>query len=296
MNGVYNDTFTQAPIVSPDTNGTSGPSPAVFITQGSTFTTGNGGAVLSSTGVAANPNVPGSMFDLALLNTNTDATNATQGLKVGTAFTTSETFDLVAPPTGGYGMELTDGTSTHGVDQLERLIVQRVNGNAVVELIQANLTTNTQTVLGSHTLTAGELSGNTQIEFQFSHAANAMAVTGTVELIDNGNVTGSVVLLDTNNQPVTTASIFTNGIDWTRADVGAFTNTGVGLNVGPGQSPREGQTLTASASTNERGYSWRSHTRWHDGAVDCRRRSRHRLQPSLGVVGYGQPCVDHYMG
>ena len=38
----YNDTFTQAPIVSPDTNGTSGPSPAVFITQGSTFTTGNG--------------------------------------------------------------------------------------------------------------------------------------------------------------------------------------------------------------------------------------------------------------
>jgi hypothetical protein len=41
-----------------------------------------------------------------------------------------------------------------------------VNGNAVVELIQANLTTNTQTVVASHTLTAGELAGNTQIEFQ----------------------------------------------------------------------------------------------------------------------------------
>ena len=48
-----------------------------------------------------------------------------------------------------------------------------------------------------------------------------------------------------------TAPIFTNGVDWTRVDIGAFTNPGVGLNVGAGQSPLEGQTLTASATTND---------------------------------------------
>ncbi len=247
---IYNDTFSQAPIASPTilSNGVS--TPIVFITQGSTWTESGGKAIASSTGVALNPNVSGSAFDLALLDTNTDPTS-TLGLKLATTFTVSSTFDLTAPPTGGYGMELTDGTSTHGVDQLERLIVQRVNGNAVVELIQANLTTNTQTVVASHTLTAAELADNTQIEFQMSHAANSMAVTGTAELI-NGTAATPLVFVNNSNQPITaTASIFTNGIDWTRVDVGAFTSTGVALNVAPGASPREGQTLTASATTND---------------------------------------------
>ena len=196
--------------------------------------------------MAANPNVSGSVFDIAVLNTNTDPANATQGLKAGTAFTTSATFDLVAPPTGGYGMELTDGTSTHGVDQLERLIVQRVNGNTVVELIQANLTTNPQqqNVLASQMLTAAQLSNNTQIELQFTHAANSTQVSGSFELIDN-----SVVTSATNFAP--TATAFTNSVDWTRVDVGAFTNPGVGLNFANGQPPQEGQTLVASASTND---------------------------------------------
>ncbi len=249
---VYNDTFGTAPITSPTILSNGVPTPIVFLTQGSTWTDTGSKAILSSTGVAVNPNVAGSVFDIAVLNTNTDPTS-TLVLKLATDFTVSSTFDLTTPPTGGYGMELTDGTSTHGVDQLERLIVQRVNGAATVELIQANLTTNTQTVVASHTLTAAELANNTQIEFQLSHAANSTAVTGTFELIDNGTVTSTTTF-------VPTASIFTNGIDWTRVDVGAFTSAGVGLNVGSGQSPREGQTLTASASTNDSGatlhYQW----------------------------------------
>ena len=203
------------------------------------------GAVLSSAGVAPNGNIAGgnSVFDVAVLNTNTDPTS-TLGLKASTAFTVSSTFNLTAPPTGGYGMELTDGTSTHGVDQLERLIVQNVGGSAVVELIQANLTTNTQTVVASHTLTSAELADNTQIEFQMSHAASATAVSGAFELIDNGAVTSTTTFGPT-------ASIFTNGITYTRVDVGAFANTGVGLNLAAGHSPQEGQTLIASASTND---------------------------------------------
>ena len=248
---IYSNNFAVAPPASPTILANGTPTPIVFITQGSTWSESGGKAVASSTGVALNPNVPPgppgspcSTFDIAVLNTNTDPAS-TMGLKQGADFTVSSTFDLVTPPTGSYGMELTDGTSTHPIDQLERLLVQRVSGNAVVELIQANLDNqNTQTVLASYTLTAADLAGNNQIEFQFAHAANATAVTGTFELIDNGTVTSTTTF-----SPA--ASIFTNGVDWTRADVGAFTNTGVGLNVVAGVSPREGQTLIASASTND---------------------------------------------
>ena len=58
-----------------------------------------------------------------MLETNTDPTS-TAGLKEGAAFTVSSTFGLTPPPTGSYGMELNDGTSTHTADQLERLIVR----------------------------------------------------------------------------------------------------------------------------------------------------------------------------
>ncbi len=85
--------------------------------------------------------------------------------------------------------------------------------------------------------------------------ANSTALTGSFELINNGTVTSTTTFTPN-------ASIFTNGINWTRADVGAFLNTGVALNIAPGQSPREGQTLTASAATNDSDatlhYQWQS--------------------------------------
>jgi hypothetical protein len=240
---IYNNNFSQAPITSPPDNGT----PIVFITQGSTWTEGSGKAIASSAGVAANPNISGSVFDLALLNTNTDPTSD-NGLKEDADFTVSSTFDLVAPATGSYGMELTDGTSTHGVDQLVRVIVTKDHGNTVVELVQRNLTASPQTsnILGEVVLTPAELASDNQISFQLTHAANTQQVAGTFELLHNG-------VVDTGVGTVTlgTSPIFTDGVDWTRVDVGAFTSTGVGLNVASGQSPLVGQTLTASASTND---------------------------------------------
>jgi VCBS repeat-containing protein len=239
---IYQDTFNQAPPASPTilSNGT--PTPIAYLTLGGTWTESGGKAVVSSAGVAPNT-AAGGVEDFALLNTNTDP-SSNLGLKLATNFTVSSTFDLAAPTSGSYGMELTDGTPTHGTDQLERLIVARVNGNSVVELVQADLTTSTQTVVASHTLTSAELAGNTQIELQLTHAANAQTVSGSFELIDNGTVTSTV-----NFAP--TASIFTNGVDWTRVDVGAFTGEGVGLNVAPGQAVAAGETLNARAAAND---------------------------------------------
>ena len=242
---IYNNTFSQAPPSSPTILSNGVPLPIVFLTLGSTWTEAGGKAILSSTGLAPNTVVSGSDWDLALLNTNTDPTS-TLGLKEGAAFTVNSTFDLTASPAGNYGMELTDGTSTHSPDQVVRLVVQGSNGNTVVELVQANLATSpgTSTVLASQTLTAAQLANNNQIEFQLSHVANSTAITGTFELLSGGNVTSTTTF-------TSTATIFTNGVNWTRVDIGAFTSPGVALNVAAGQSPLVGQTLTASASTND---------------------------------------------
>ena len=116
----------------------------------------------------------------------------------------------------------------------------------MVELVQADLVSNPQTfdIIASQTLTAAQLAGNNQIEFQLSHLANTSAVTGSFELIDNGTVTSTITFANT-------ASIFTGGVDWTRVDIVAATSLGVGLNVAAGQPLVEGQTLTASAVTND---------------------------------------------
>ena len=111
----------------------------------------------SSAGVAPNPSVPGSVYDIAILNTNTSPTS-TLGLKEGADFTVSSTFSLTPPPSGDYGMELTDGTATHGVDQLVRMIVTESGGQTVVELVQADLIANQQAynIIASQTLTAAQ--------------------------------------------------------------------------------------------------------------------------------------------
>ncbi len=223
------------------------PTNIVFLTLGSAWTESDGQAIISSTGVAPSTSGSGNADVIALLDTNTNSANTTQGLKVGTAFTISSTFALTALPPGSYGMQLTDGTSTHGADQVVSLLVQgQSNGSTVVELLQQNLTTNpvTTTLLASETLTSTQLADNTQIEFQLAHVANSTAITGTFELIDNGSVTSTTTFAPT-------GTIFTGGLDWTRADILAVATPGVGLSVGAGQSPQIGQTLTASATTND---------------------------------------------
>ena len=253
---IYNDTFSQAPPASPTILSNGVPTPIVFLTLGSTWTEFGGQAIMSSSGVAPNSAVSGSYEDIAFLNTNTDPTT-TNGLKEGADFTVSSTFALSAQPVASYGMELNDGTSTHSVDQVVRLAVATVNGSTVVELIQSDPAASTSTVLASQILSAAQLASNNQIEFQLSHVANTMAITGSFELLDNGTITSTITFAPT-------GTIFTNGVDWTRVAIYALTTPGVAVNLGAGQSPLESETLTASATTNDSdatiNYQWEEST------------------------------------
>ena len=241
----YNDTFSEAPPASPLPLTLS--TPIVYFTNGSTWSESGGKAILSSTGVAPTNTGTGNDQVFAILNTNTDPTNTTNGLKLVQSFTVSATFDLTAATPGtSYGVQLNDGTSTQVSDQIVSLYVHgQSDGSTVVELVQSDLATDpaTSTVLASETLTAAQLEDNSQIELQLSHVANSTAINGIFELLNDGTGT-----------PVTftpTGTIFTDGVDYTRADLVALTGSGIGLNVGAGQAVQEGQTLTASATTND---------------------------------------------
>ena len=150
---------------------------------------------------------------------------------------------MTALPEGKYGMQLSDGTSTHANDMVEGVFVQGLsNGTTVVELVQEDPVANTSTVLASQTLTTAQLSADNQIELQLTHAINATTVSGSFELLDNGVV----------NSLVTTfgpaATVYTGTVNWAQVGVAALTTPGVGLNVAAGASVHEGQTLTASAT------------------------------------------------
>ena len=148
-------------------------------------------------------------------------------------------------------MQLNDGTSTQVSDQIVSLYVHgQSDGSTVVELVQSDLATDpaTSTVLASETLTAAQLADNSQIELQLSHVANSTAINGIFELLNDGTGT-----------PVTftpTGTIFTGGVDCTRAALVALAPPGIGLDVAgqwvqQGQAVQVGQTLTASATTND---------------------------------------------
>ena len=60
----------------------------------------------------------------------------------------------------------------------------------MVDLFQANFSTDTFTLLASQVLTAAQLAGNTQIELDLAHnTVNTSAITGSFELIENGSQT-----------------------------------------------------------------------------------------------------------
>ena len=61
-------------------------------------------------------------------------------------------------------------------------------GQAPAVIMSAAVANQTSTMLASQTLTAAQLSGNTQIEFDLAHVAGSNAVTATFELINNGVV------------------------------------------------------------------------------------------------------------
>ncbi len=175
---IYNDTFGQAPPVSPDVSGSSGPTPVEFSTQGSVWTegtnnAGHAAAILSSTGVAPGGFNNSNADVVAFLNTNiapqgTGTGDSNSGLKENVAFEVAATFDLpTGTVRGNIGLQLNDGTSTQNPDQVVSLVLTGgSNGTSVVELEQQNLATGSTSILASQTLTVPQ--GDDEIEFQFS--------------------------------------------------------------------------------------------------------------------------------
>ena len=238
----FDDTFANGP---PPVGGSFNTTLDAFATNGSTWTEVNGKAIMSASGAA--PDIVGSDFVQALLITNTlpEGTGTGQsdaGLKEDATFTVSGTFDLAVPAVGsGYGIELTNGTSTLPSTEVVQLTVQRTSGGgAIVDLVQANLSTDTFTLLASQVLTSAQLAGNTQIELDLAHnTVNTSAITASFELIDNGSQTFTDTF-------ATTAHAFNNQT-YTRADLFAFAAPTVTISG----TAQEGQTLTATAVTND---------------------------------------------
>ncbi len=130
------------------------------------------------------------------------------------------------------------------------------SGTVQVSFLQENFSTHTFTVLASQAFTAGQLSGNTQIEFDLAHVANATAITGSFELINGNTVTSSTTFSDSGQQ----GQIFTDGVNWTRAGIGSFSPSVVTISG----AAKEGQTLAANAATNDADatihYQWQKST------------------------------------
>jgi hypothetical protein len=174
------------------------------------------------------------------------------GLKLNAAFTVSAKFDLSNPAgTTGYGLGLTDGTSTHSSDEVVQIVVQKVNGNVVVDLFQADFTAeNPFTLLASQTITSAQLAANDQIQFQLDHAANSTAITGSFELLSGGTITGTTTFLGTGQE----GTIFTNGVTWTRAELFSFATPAtvtISDTTSHSSTVREGDVLAANAASND---------------------------------------------
>ena len=274
---VFDDTFAQPPPA-----GTNfGSTPLVnFTTQGSTWTESGGKAILSSQGSIALTATETDVIARLLTNTEDQSVNS-GGLKENTTFKVSATFDLVAPTFAGaeYGIDLNDSSATHANDEMVQLVVTGDGlGDATVKLVQANFSTNTYTTIASQTLTASQLSGNTQIELDLNHGtAGSSAITGSFELLNNGTQTSTQTF-------ATTGHVF-NNVTYTRADIFSAAPQGVVV-TGTAQ---QGQTLTAHTSTNESDasihYQWQSSS---DGTTNWSNIGTDSAQYVLGEADEGR--------
>ena len=110
-------------------------------------------------------------------------------------------------------------------------------------------------MLASQTLTAQQLASSNQIDLQPSHAANTTAIAATFELLDNGVVTTSPTTF------TPTGTMFANNENPATGPISALLSVPESdLHVGVGEPVKVGQTLAASATTNDQdatiNYQW----------------------------------------
>jgi VCBS repeat-containing protein len=149
--------------------------------------------------------------EYATLNTNTDPTNTTLGLKSNSSFTVSGLFDLTLPAEdrNEYGIRLTDRAPTQAGDSTVELRVVRDAGGIVrVQLREIDFASGTRTVLQSFNLNPGT---HDQILLTLTHdVINPGTVHASFQLSQGGVLDESVTNF------TSTGTIF-DGENWTRA-------------------------------------------------------------------------------
>ena len=256
----FDDTFANGP---PPVGGNFNNKLVAFGTNGSIWTEANGKAIMSASG--AIPSSTGSNVVQAVLLTNslpegTSTGESNGGLKENATFTVSATYSLALPSYGsGYGIELTNGTSSQSPTEVAELRVDGTSaGGANVDLYQVNLSTDSFSLLQSVSLTPQQLANSTQIELDLAHnTTNTSTITGSFELFSNGSQTFAATLS-------TTAHAFNNQT-YTRAELFAFANPAISPRVTISGTAQQGETLTASAtaeqSDNSVTFAWYSSAR-----------------------------------
>src|SRR5262245_25607992 len=150
--------------------------------------------------------------EYATLNTNTDPTNATLGLKDNSSFTVSGLFDLISPQDdrNEYGIRLTDRTATQaGDDVVELRLTRGADGIEKVQLREIDFASGTRTVLQSIDLDPGS---HDQILLSLTNdVAHPGVVHASFQLEQGGVLDASTLTTFT-----ATGTIFDNE-NWTRA-------------------------------------------------------------------------------
>lgn len=188
---LFNDDFSNGVPPPNAPNFLTNNAPASYSVYGTVGESG-GKLILDSSGaVPSTGPVPG-LVQNVILNTNTSdlPADASLGLKSDMTFSVSGLFDLVAPgPAGeGYGVRLTDYTSTHtGNDIIDLLLMRDINNSLSVELRHVDLTLGIITWLEA--ITADPL--HQQILLTLSKPDSASSTIDAEFAYVDGGVTGS---------------------------------------------------------------------------------------------------------
>lgn len=211
-NGVpaFSDSFDDGtPIPSaPNFLAGGGGGPTQYFTVGS-FIEQNGQEILDSANGAPGGNVSLTVLQ-AILSSNIDPSNLVSGLKIGTTFSETATYDLVAPSVSGsaYGVRLTDATGSNASnDTVDLLVFKGTFGNTLVQLRQTNVIAGTTTVIGSVSI---DPNSGDQIALTLAHqTADSAAISGRFQILNHGTVVSGLTF-------TSTVDIY-HGENWTRA-------------------------------------------------------------------------------
>lgn len=212
----FNDDFSDG-VPPPNAPNFASGTPAAYAVTGTLGPETGGKLAMNSSGAVANPAGFPTLYQGALLNTNTStaAADASKGLKSGFTFTVLGLFDLAAPgPVGEmYGIRLTDKTATsNGTDTYSLVIRRETDNNLYVDLRYIDYNTVTSTTLEKIALDPA----HSQILLSLDHSdALSNAIHASFSYVDGGVVGGA-------NLFSTTPTIF-NSVNFTRAGFDAAT-------------------------------------------------------------------------